>query len=103
MEHPPPELPAFPGSKPELGRHPEIRYNTRSLDEYARLPRRCSIITSSSTRALPRGLKGEEIPLYARIIAGTNLTAPTPPLNGCPISSRCKPEEAEGAVLIRIL
>ncbi|TAH58750.1 MAG: diguanylate cyclase [Sphaerochaeta sp.] len=61
----------------ELRRHPEIGYNIlRSLDEYAPL---AEAVLYHHERfdgnGYPRGLKGEEIPLYARIIAVANAWA----------------------------
>ena len=81
-----------PAQSLELRRHPEIGYNIlRSLDEYAPL---AEAVLYHHERfdgnGYPRGLKGEEIPLYARIIAvaniWTNLTDPNSTPERVPIS-----------------
>lgn len=66
-----------PSQNVEFRRHPEIGYNIlRSLDEYTPL---AEAVLYHHERfdgnGYPRGLEGEEIPLYARIIAVANAWA----------------------------
>ena len=66
-----------PAQSLELRRHPEIGYNIlRSVDEYAPL---AEAVLYHHERfdgnGYPRGLKGEEIPILARIIAVANMWA----------------------------